>query len=157
MPNEVTPASTSPNAAPPPIVGAETKSSADVLKGFFAAFGSGDIEGLVDTFHDESIIVAVRKGERQGTQLHGSYEGKDGVRSFVSNLGANFDTKAFSVEHVIGDGNVAFANGSFVHNLKSTGKPYPSDWALLVVVEGGKIREYHFYEDSAKFVEASAQ
>ena len=71
------------------------------------------------------------------------------------NLGKTFDTKAFSVGHVIGQGDVAFANGSFLHLVKSTGKPFSSDWALMSVVKDGKILEYHFYEDSAAFAQAS--
>ncbi|MBJ6760417.1 nuclear transport factor 2 family protein [Myxococcaceae bacterium JPH2] len=132
-----------------------TKTSADVLKGFFDAFGKGDADGVVNSFHPDALIVAVRKGDRKGEQLHGSYKGKDGAKEFVTNLGKNFDTKAFSVEHLIGDGDVAYASGAFVHNIRSTGKPYASDWALKVLVKDGKILEYHFYEDSAGFVEAS--
>jgi ketosteroid isomerase-like protein len=132
-----------------------TKSAADVVKGFFEAFGKGDADGVVNAFHKDAVIVAVRKGERKGTQLHGSYAGQQGAKDFVTNLGKNFDTKAFSVDQVIGEGNVAFASGAFVHNIRSTGKPYASDWALKVIVKDGKILEYHFYEDSAGFVEAS--
>ena len=50
--------------------------------------------------------------------------------------------------------NVAFASGTFVHDIRTTGKPYASDWALKIIVKDGKILEYHFYEDSQGFVEA---
>jgi hypothetical protein len=132
-----------------------TKGSADVVKGFFEAFGKGDSEGVINSFHPETNIVAVRKGERKGDQLYGSYSGTEGAKTFLTNMGKNFDTKAFSVDHVIGEGNVAFASGSFVHNIRSTGKPYASAWALKVIVKDGKILEYHFFEDTAGFVEAS--
>ena len=131
------------------------KSAADVLKGFFDAFGKGDADGVINSFHSDSVIVAVHKGERKDNQLHGSYSGKEGAKAFVTNLGKNFDTKAFSVDQVIGEGNVAFASGAFVHNIRTTGKPYASDWALKIVAKDGKILEYHFYEDSAGYVEAS--
>ena len=131
------------------------KSAADVVKGFFEAFGKGDSEGVINSFHPETSITAVRKGERKGDQLYGSYSGTEGAKVFLTNMGKNFDTKAFSVDHVIGEGNVAFASGAFVHNIRTTGKPYASDWALKVIVKDGKILEYHFYEDTAGFVEAS--
>jgi ketosteroid isomerase-like protein len=133
-----------------------TKSSAEVLKSFFDAFGKGDADGVVNTFHPDAAITAVRKSaDRKGEQLHGSYTGKAGAKEFVMNMGKTFDTKAFSVEHLIGEGDVAYASGSFVHNIRSTGKPYASDWALKVIVKEGKILEYHFYEDSAGFIDAS--
>jgi uncharacterized protein len=133
----------------------DTTSSADVVKGFFAAFGKGDVDGVVNSFHPNTTITAVRKSDRKDSELHGTYTGKEGARTFVANLGKAFDTQAFNVANVVGDGKVAFANGTFVHKIRSTGKLYSSDWALMVLVEDGKIREYKFFEDSAKFAEAS--
>lgn len=128
-------------------------SSADVVKGFFAAFGKGDVEGVVNSFHEKATIVAVRKGDRKGNH-YGNYAGREGARAFVTVLGKTFDTQAFAVDHVIGEGNVAFASGSFTHKLKTTGKLFTSDWALKCIVQDGKILEYHFYEDSEAFRDA---
>jgi ketosteroid isomerase-like protein len=130
------------------------KSASEVLKGFFEAFGRGDADGVINSFHPDSVIVAVRKGERKDNQLHGTYVGREGAKAFVMNLGKNFDTKAFSVDQIVSEGNVAFASGAFVHNIRDTGKPYASDWALKIVVKDDKILEYHFYEDSAGYIEA---
>ena len=76
------------------------------------------------------------------------------ISEFISNLGAEFDTKVFTVENLVSEGNVVFANGKFTHELKSTGKLFSSDWALMCVIKNDKILEYHFYEDSEKFAEA---
>ena len=132
-----------------------TLDSTQPLKAFFNAFGKGDLEGIIETFHPEATIKAVRGGQRSGKALYGTYQGKEGARTFISNLGVTFDTKAFAVESVIGEGDIAFANGTFTHHLKSTAKLFESAWALRVVVKDGKIYEYHFYEDSEKFAEAS--
>lgn len=130
-----------------------TPTSADVVKGFFAAFGKGDAEGVVNSFHEKATIVAVRKGEHKGNH-YGTYAGREGAKSFITVLSKSFDTQAFSVDHVVGEGNVAFASGSFVHKLKTTGKLFTSDWALKCIVQDGKILEYHFYEDSEAFRDA---
>ncbi|PJZ52360.1 nuclear transport factor 2 family protein [Leptospira adleri] len=130
------------------------KPSADVVKDFFSAFGNGDFEGILNLFHDDVSIVAVRNdSDRSG--LYGSYKGKEGLKKFLSNLGTHFDTKSFSVDSVIGEGNVAFANGSFVHKLKTTGNLFNSDWALKCVIRDNRIFGYHFYEDSAAFEKAN--
>ena len=131
------------------------KQSKEVVQGFFNAFGNGDFNGIINSFHDSCTIVGIRDGERNGTQIYGTYKGKDGAKTFISNLGNAFDTKAFSVENVISEGNIAFANGKFTHIVKSTGKTFSSDWSLMCVIKDDKILEYHFYEDSAKFVEAN--
>jgi uncharacterized protein len=130
-------------------------SSAEVVRGFFAAFGKGDADGIINSFHPEVTITAVRKAERRPDQLYGTYSGRDGVKALLSLLGKTFETQAFSVANVIGEGAVTFANGSFAHKVKSTGRPFASDWALMCVVKEGQILEYHFYEDSAAYVDAS--
>jgi ketosteroid isomerase-like protein len=134
---------------------ATVRDAAAVVHGFFDAFGKGDVEGAINAFDLKALITAVRKEPRKGDQLYGSYSGKEGVREFFTNLAKTFDTKAFSVDHVVGDGVVAYANGSFSHIVKATSKPYISDWALMCVVREGKILEYHFFEDSAGFEKAS--
>ena len=130
------------------------KSTAPVQK-FFSAFGKGDFEGVINSFSDDCKITAVRDGKREDQQIYGAYNGKDGAKAFLTNLGNAFDTKAFSVEHLVGEGNIAFANGKFTHVVKVTGKTFTSDWSLMCEIKDGKISTYHFYEDSAKYVEAS--
>jgi uncharacterized protein len=127
------------------------------VKDFFTAFSKGDFQGILNVFDDHCIITAVRAGERSSKQLYGTYQGKEGVKEFLTNLSAIFDTKAFSVEHIVGESDIVFANGKFTHQLKTTGRLFSSDWTLMCVVKDGKILDYHFLEDSAMFVEASAQ
>lgn len=131
------------------------KLSKEVVQGFFNAFGNGDFNGIINSFHDSCTIIAVRETDRNETQIYGTYKGRDGAKAFISNLGNAFDTKAFSVDNVIGEGNIAFANGKFKHVVKASGKTFSSDWALMCVIKDDKIFEYHFYEDSDKFSEAS--
>lgn len=131
------------------------KQSKEVVQGFFNAFGKGDFNGVINSFHDNCTITAVRDAERSDTQIYGTYKGKDGAKTFIMNLGNAFDTKAFSVDNVIGEGSVAFANGRFTHIVKSTGKSFSSDWALMCVIKDDKIFEYHFYEDAEEFAKAN--
>ncbi|HEY0656352.1 MAG TPA: nuclear transport factor 2 family protein [Chryseosolibacter sp.] len=131
------------------------KTGKQVVQEFFTAFGNGDLPGVINSFHDSCKIVGIREAERAGNSLYGTYDGKDGIKAFLSNLGATFDTKAFSVQRIAGEGDIAFAHGKFTHIVKSTGKSFSSDWALVCVIKDQKILEYHFYEDSQKFAEAS--
>ena len=131
------------------------KQSKEVVQGFFTAFGNGDFNGVVNSFHDSCTVVGIRDSERSGNQIYGTYRGREGAKSFLINLSNTFDTKAFTVDYIIGEGDVAFANGKFTHVVKSTGKTFSSDWALRCTIKDDKILEYHFYEDSEKFSEAS--
>jgi len=131
------------------------RQSKEVVQGFFTAFSNGDFNGIVNSFHDSCTVTAIRDSQRSGQQIYGTYKGKEGAKTFLSNLGNAFDTKAFSVENIVGEGNVSFANGKFTHVVKATGKSFPSDWALMCVIKDDKILEYHFYEDSEKFSESN--
>lgn len=132
-----------------------SKKSKEVLQEFFTAFGNQDFEGILNTFHPNTKIFAIKDKSRSDNEIYGTYVGKEEVPTFLTNLGNTFDTQSFSIENIIGEDNVAFANGSFVHKIKSTDKLFPSDWALYAKIEDDKILEYHFYEDSAAFEKAN--
>lgn len=131
------------------------KNSKTVVQNFFNAFGKGDYNGIINSFHEQCNIIAVREGNRKDAQIYGTYTGKEGAKAFIANLGNTFDTKAFTVEHIISEGQIVFANGKFTHVVKQTGQSYSSQWALMCVIKDHKIIAYHFYEDSQKFSEAS--
>jgi uncharacterized protein len=133
------------------------ETSTKPVKAFFDAFSKGDFQGILNTFHKEVVITAVRESTQSGSEIYGTYNGIDGVKKFLSNLGTAFDTKAFSVQNIVGNDKVAFANGKFVHKIKQTEKLFASDWALYAVIKDGKIIEYHFYEDSEKFSKANTK
>ncbi len=44
-------------------------SSASLVQDFFAAFGRGDLEGVVATFHPNAEIIAVRDAQRGDHEL----------------------------------------------------------------------------------------
>lgn len=56
--------------------------STKILKAFFTAFGKGDIESIINAFHDVSTITSVREGDHSGKEIYyGTYKGKEGVKS----------------------------------------------------------------------------
>lgn len=129
--------------------------SADVVKEFFSAFGQGQLDKLAALFERDAVVQAVRSSPRVKGQLYGSYRGPEGVKEFVAGLGSTFNTKEFVVDGVVGEGETAFASGRFVHEVKTTGKLFHSDWALRCLVREGKIVEYRFFEDSQSFAQAA--
>src|SRR5687767_13292857 len=70
-----------------------TSPSSETVKQFFAAFGRGDVEGIIQTFDPAATIIAVRAGRPENNEPYGSYSGHAGVRQFVANLSRTFDTQ----------------------------------------------------------------
>jgi len=133
-----------------------SNNSASVVQAFFEAFGQGRVDDLVALFGPEAELHAVRSGRPEADEPYGTYSGPSGVRAFLAALGATFDTKEFAIDSVVGEGEVAFASGRFVHEIKKTRRRFASEWALRCVVRDGKILEYRFYEDSQAFVRAAS-
>lgn len=131
------------------------KSGKEVVQTFFTSFGNGDLEGVIATFSDTAKIFSINKKGIEGAKLYGTFKGKEGVKTFLEVLSMTFETKSFSVDYILGENNIVFAKGSFVHIVKTTKKIFESDWALMCIVKNGKILEYHFFEDSASFMRAS--
>jgi len=134
-----------------------TKQNILVVQNYFNAFKKGNMDEVLNAFHKDCLIVSVRQEKRTKQQLHGIYKTKEEAKQFVQNLISYFNPKEFVIDKIIGDKEIVFSNGSFVHQLKSTNKIFKSDWAQRCIIEEGKIKEYRFYEDSAAFVEAFKQ
>jgi ketosteroid isomerase-like protein len=133
----------------------ESTESIAIVQNYFKAFQQGNLKEVLNKFHDDCLIISVRDEIRNNEQLHGTYRTKTQAKQFLKNISDLFITIEFIVEEVIGNRNLVFANGKFIHKLKATGKKFTSDWAQRCIIEDGKIKEYQFYEDSAAFEEAS--
>ena len=132
------------------------KDNVEVVQDYFNSFQKGDMKQVLDTFHTDCYIVSVKEEERPKEQLHGIYRTRDEAEQFLNNITSLFNTKDFSVEHMSPIGaDMVMANGTFSHEVKSTGKLFNSAWAQLCVIKDEKIKEYRFYEDSAAYVTAS--
>lgn len=126
-----------------------------LIQYYFDSFKQGDIEKVLNTFHDNCLIISVRNEERKKTQLHGTYRTKKNAKQFLQNIANHFNPLEFNIEEIVASKQIVFANGKFKHYVKNTGKIFISDWVQRCIIEDGKIKEYRFYEDSAAFVEAS--
>ena len=125
-----------------------------ILESFFRAFGSGDQELLLSLFDPAVKVRAVRSGTA-GPSLYGEYTGLSGLQAMLGKLSVLFSTEAFQVDRVLGDGTRGVAEGHFVHRVRATGKAFESAWVLSCSIEGNKIVEYRFYEDSAAYEKAA--
>jgi len=124
----------------------------NVIENYFNAFSKGDMEEVLKIFHPNCLIVSVREGKRLLGQLHGSYMTRIEAKVFLENIQSLFVPKNFEVETIMeGKNNVVYANGTFSHIVRATGKLFYSTWVQRCIIEDGMIKEYRFYEDSAAF------
>ena len=132
-------------------------SNKSVVERYFDAFGEGNMDKVLKIFHPDCLIVSVKEGDRIAGQLHGSYRTRSQAEDFLANIANLFETRSFEVESIMnGDDNVVYANGTFTHMVKATGKLFYSTWVQRCVIKDGMIKEYRFYEDSAAYEKAAA-
>ncbi len=125
-------------------------SAREVVSAFFDGFTAGnmdavfgalaaDVEYTVNT-HD----TVTREAIPWSTTFRGTAE----VQAFFARLMANFDVLAFRVDKLIAEGEDVAAFGHFQYRAKPTGLTCETDWCARFRIEKGRIRTYHFFEDS---------
>lgn len=126
-------------------VGTEESGATGALTEFFNYFGNGDMEALVDLFHDDIDLLAAGDPVVPWT---GQRHGKAAAADFLAALGKFTEPVAFTVETIIGSGSTAVALGHFAHRVLDTGKVFECDFSIRIDVTDGRISKYRIFEDS---------
>lgn len=121
-----------------------------VTEAFFSALTSGDVERVLPFIAADAIIVGVRATSDPRLPIYGTYHGQEGMRAFLGELRAAFETEAFEVEDSLESPTLGFASGHFRHRVRHTGRLFVSTWALRAKLCDGKIEHYLFFEDTAR-------
>jgi uncharacterized protein len=125
-------------------------STKDIVEAFFARFGAGDADGVLELFAED---VDFNVAGAYFVPWTGPRTDKAGVAEFLA-ASAAVEPQQFGVERILADGGTGVALGHFTHKVLATGKTFSSRFALHVVVDGGLITRYHMFEDSYAIAEA---
>lgn len=106
-----------------------------VVEKMFSAFGQGDIERFLETVSPDTIWIY------HGTQVipKGRYEGKEGARTFISNIINNTEILSFEPQQYISEGNTVVVLGREHQRVKKSGRELKQKWAQVYTVEQGLI------------------
>lgn len=132
-----------------------TTSTDNIVHRLFAALGTSP-DAFTAFFAEDGEIVAVRAGAHPDHPLYGTHRGAAAIRALLPAFGRLFEAQDFAIETVTETAERAWASGRFTYLVKPTGRIFASDWALRLDLEGGRIRTYHFYEDSEALAAALA-
>jgi len=106
-----------------------------VVERMFSAFGKGDVEGFVETVSPDTVWIY------HGTQVipKGTFEGKEGVRKFMSNIINNTEMLSFEPLQYICEGNMVVVLGREHQRVKRSGRELKQQWVQVYTVENGLI------------------
>ena len=110
-------------------------SAKEVVEKMFSAFGSGDIEKFVETVSEDTVWIY------HGTQIipAGTFEKKEGVRTFFSNILDKTEIINFEPQQYIVEGNMVVVLGREHQKVKRSGRELKQKWVQIYTVENNLI------------------
>jgi ketosteroid isomerase-like protein len=110
-------------------------SAKTVVEKMFSAFSSGDIEKFVETVSEDTVWIY------HGTQIipAGTFEKKEGVRTFFSNILDKTEIINFEPQQYIVEGNTVVVLGREHQKVKRSGRELKQKWVQIYTVENDLI------------------
>jgi ketosteroid isomerase-like protein len=121
----------------------------DVIESAYAAFGKGDLEGVLGYFSDSAEIVAP-----ESLPWGGEYEGPEGMRTFLAKLLEHFtDFKSTPTKVLGADDNhvVVVARNS---GKTKSGNRVENEVVWIYQLRDGAVTSAHAFADTAALLEA---
>lgn len=127
-----------------------TGENLQLVKDGYAAFGRGDLPGLLSLLAED--IVRDMPGE--GLPISGRYRGRDGVASFFEKLRQEADIMEFQPREFLADGDRVLVVGWERMKIKTSGRGAEIDWVMSFTVRNGKIAAFRQYTDTKAIADA---
>ena len=117
----------------------------------FAAFGAGDIPGILAWLNDDVVI------EFYGPEVipyAGFYRGLEEARSFFETVLASVDINQFEPQEMLAVEDKVFVTGHLNLKAKATGRIIDSDFVHVITLQNGKWLRFRDFMDTAKAQQA---
>jgi len=121
-----------------------------VVQGLYAAFGRGDVAGLVAGLTPD--IDWQTLGPAKDYPTFGQRKGKATVQEFFAQVATTEEFSDFSPREFYATDDKVFVLGSYAGKVKKTAKPFACEWAHVFTVEGDKVSRFREFTDTAQFV-----
>ena len=110
----------------------------------FSAFSSGDVEKFVATVSEDTVWIY------HGTQIipAGTFEKKEGVRTFFTNIMERTEIINFEPLQYIVEGNMVVVLGKEHQKVKRSGRELKQKWVQIYTVENDLITKMEEFATS---------
>jgi ketosteroid isomerase-like protein len=117
----------------------------------YDVFARGDIPALLDMYTEDAdwIFPPI-----EGVRHSGNRQGRNGVAEFFRIHAEDEEVLAFTQDTFIAQGNQVAVEGRYEARSRATGRGYGTDFAHLLTISNGKIREIRLYLDTAAVADA---
>ena len=122
-----------------------TTSNVELVKGVYAAFGTGDVPKVLGSMHPQ-----IQWTETAGFKYGGIYRSPQAVLENVfAVIPVDFEAFSIDVERLVDAGNLVVMQGHYVAKGKATGKSVRAAVTHILEISDGKIVRFDQYVDSA--------
>lgn len=127
-----------------------TQENVQVVKNGFAAFGRGDIPGLLKLLADD----VEWQSPGAGLPLAGIYRGHDGVANFFQKLTQEAEVLDFQPREFVAEGDRVLVVGWERMKVKATNRTIELDWIMSFTVRNGKVAVFREFTDTKALADA---
>jgi ketosteroid isomerase-like protein len=127
----------------------ETQKNMQVVKGFFAAMGRGDQQGLLALSAED--IEWIIPGD--GWPLAGTYRGHAGLADLLQK--SELLETSTEAHEFVAQGDRVLVLGSASGRVIATNKTFKDDWVFAITVRNGKLTKIREYIDTQALARAS--
>jgi ketosteroid isomerase-like protein len=111
----------------------------------FDCFGRGDAEGMLSVIADD---VVWRLDGAPSVPYSGERRGHEGVVDFLQRLGGNVEFEHFEPQEFIAGGDKVVVTGTERGRVRTNGRTFTNDWAMVFTLRAGKVTGFRCYEDT---------
>lgn len=120
------------------------QSSKIVVEKMFAAFAEGSVDKILETVSNDSVWIY------HGTQVipKANFSGKEGARTFFSNILNYTEVLHFQPKQFIVQENIVVVLGNEHQRIKRSGKELKQEWVQLYTIENDLITRMEEFASS---------
>ncbi len=119
-----------------------TQANVQTIRNFYAAFGSGDVQTIVDGLTDD---VHWYSHFTEDVPWGGDFSGKANVPGFFSAIYNNVDVNLFSADEFVAEGDSVISMGRVGATSQAAGKIDETPWVFIWKFDGDKVCSYEQY------------
>ena len=120
------------------------KENVQIVKDAYAAFGRGDIQGLLALLAEDIEWISPG-GALPST---GTYRGRAAVAGFFQKLSEVLEFSSFEPREFVADGDRVLVVGFDSWRAKATNRTFEGHWVMAFTVRNGKVTNVREYVDT---------
>ena len=119
----------------------------NVVKQAYAAFGRGDIQGVLERL-DADVHWRAVTGASRAVPMQGERRGKAAVAEFFSILARSMTFEVFEPREFVAQDDKVIALGYYKART-AAGRPFASEWVMIFTLVNGKVTGFQEFTDVA--------